>query len=922
MNEASSGATSEASLRLQVGGTLIPGRDIYIARPEDEQLFALLGESEYVNILSSRQVGKSSLMLHTAFRLKEERGARFAVVDLTSLGTPDNAGSYFRGLVGAIARQLQLTFDQQAFWRENTGTETHTQQFVRFFREVVAGQIDAPVVICLDEIDSTLKLSFTDDLFTALRAMYNERAIVPEYQRIAFCLVGVATPDELIKDRRTTPYNVGKTLWLGDFDPARDDLTPLEKTLSDDPQRGPGLLQRVLHWTGGHPFLTNRLCQDLRTSGVAAPEDVDRFVTERYATLDRLGEDVHIQQILRFVRERLSDGLASFDLYERILKGAKERDQPSLAHAELKLSGLVRRDGTGMLVPRNRIYERLFGPEWVRKTRPKQEVRRYRRLALAAAAVLLLGAIGVATYYRAVVVPSEAQLVATQAQIAARRDLERLRVTLSDDPRGWTQVGLPAQDTLAVLQKALPSLNELATARDFKGFALDLSEAPAVDLAPLGALAGLRGLDLRAAKLTALEPLAGLAGLQELDISHNPVSSLAPLSNLLNLRKLDASMTQVSDLEPLRGLAKLESLDVAGTRVNDLGPLSGLTKLEQLDLSSTPVKNLSPLARLVNLKELNLSRTNVEDLAPLAGLVNLRTLALDGLGGIEFNADRIPDLKILRDPAPGKAGTAYQAGETFRDCHECPQMVVVPAGSFEMGSPESEVGRFTNEGPRHPVNIAQPFAVSKYEVRFDEWAFCVQDGDCKAVPDAGWGRGSRPVISVSWEDAKRYVEWLSRKAGHPYRLLTEAEWEYAARAGSEGPRSWHEGEDPCRHASVYDKQGERKYALGEALKRPSESFGCDDGYPETAPVGMFLPNAFGLHDMLGNVWEWTEDCYRESYDGGVARNGTTADCAFRVFRGGGWLNNPQVVRSASRLRETLISRYNNLGFRVARTLTP
>lgn len=371
MNHPPSAAALGASPRLQVGGTLVPGRDIYIARPEDEQLFELLGAGEYVNILSSRQVGKSSLMLRTAFRLKEERGSRFAVVDLTSLGTPDNARSYFRGLVGEIARQLRLQFDPQGFWREDANSGTNTQQFIRFFREEVAGQIDAPVVICLDEIDSTLKLPFTDDLFTALRSMYNERAIVPAYQRIAFCLVGVATPDELIKDRRTTPYNVGKTLWLGDFDAARDDLTQLVQVLSDDPKHGAELLRRVLHWTGGRPFLTTKLCQDLRAASVAAPEDVDRFVDERYGTLEGLGEDVHIQQILRFLRERLTDGLASFNLYERILKGEKERDQPSLAHAELKLSGLVKRDSNGMLVPRNRIYERLFDLEWVRKSRPE-----------------------------------------------------------------------------------------------------------------------------------------------------------------------------------------------------------------------------------------------------------------------------------------------------------------------------------------------------------------------------------------------------------------------------------------------------------------------------------------------------------------------------------------------------------------------
>jgi formylglycine-generating enzyme required for sulfatase activity len=342
--------------------------------------------------------------------------------------------------------------------------------------------------------------------------------------------------------------------------------------------------------------------------------------------------------------------------------------------------------------------------------------------------------------------------------------------------------------------------------------------------------------------------------------------------------------------------------------VSDLSPLARLTKLQQLDVSSTPVSNVAPLSGLTQLKELNLSRTEVRDLSPLEGLTSLRTLALDGLGSITFNASRIPDVKILRDPPPRKAGAVYKPGETFRDCPQCPQMVVVPAGSFEMGSPPGEMGHQKDEEPQHTVRIAQPFAVSKYEVRFDEWMPCVQAAVCKALPDEGWGRGPRPVINVSWDDAKRYVLWLSRKAVHPYRLLTEAEWEYATRAGWERLRHWGDVEkDTCAYANVYD-----------------ESFGCNDGYPFTAPVGMFQPNAFGVHDILGNVWEWTGDCYQDSYRGtlpdGTAR--VTGDCQARVIRGGGWDIDPQVVRSAFRSRGAPDFRYSILGFRVARTLTP
>lgn len=920
MNRQAPEAARPMPPRLQVGGTLIPGRHIYIARPEDKQLFELLAAGEYVNILSSRQVGKSSLMLSTTFRLREH-GHRFAVVDLTSLGTPENPRSYFRGLVGAIAKQLELQFDAQDFWQEGADTETNSQQFIRFFRDTIATQIGAAVVICLDEIDSTLKFPYTDDLFTALRSMYNERALVEAYQRITFCLVGVATPDELIKDRRTTPYNVGKTLWLGDFDAARDNLAPLVQVLNDDLRRGQELLRRVLYWTGGHPFLTTKLCQDLRTAGVAVVEDVDRFVRECYDTLEGLSEDVHFQQILRFLKERLTDGLASFDLYERILNGKKERDQPNLAYAELKLSGLVKRDANGVLVPRNRIYQRLFDLEWVQKSRPKQEVKRYRRLAYAAAAVIVVGLVAVGGYYWEVVAP-------LQSQDEARKELERLQVTLRGDASGLTEVGLPGQDAPRALEQAIPHLVTISSGPGGQPLSLDLSGVDKIDLKTLAPLTGLQRLSLMETKVDDLSPLAELSGLQELDISSTPVNDLAALAPRVfsrpqfrppNLKRLSAGMTGVKDLGPLNHSAKLESLDVSATPVTDLTPLAKVTTLQRLDVSSTQVKDLAPLIGLTRLTELNISRTAVEDLSPLGNLKDLRTLALDGLGITDFNADgRIPDLNVSQDPAPRKAGAAYRRGESFRECRDCPQLVVVPAGRFNMGSPKDEAGRNDDEQPQHPVTFAQPFAVGKYEVRFDEWLLCVQAGRCRPVPDEGWGRSLRPVINVSWGDAKRYVDWLADKTGQPYRFLTEAEWEYAARADTKAPRYWSEQENACTYASVYDAQGQNKYKLGWG------SFNCDDGYPDTAPVGAFQSNAFGLYDMLGNVWEWVADCYHDSYQRAPVDGSAwvTKDCELRVIRGGGWDSGPRRVRSANRDRVSPVDRYDGLGFRVARTLTP
>ena len=247
----------------------------------------------------------------------------------------------------------------------------------------------------------------------------------------------------------------------------------------------------------------------------------------------------------------------------------------------------------------------------------------------------------------------------------------------------------------------------------------------------------------------------------------------------------------------------------------------------------------------------------------------------------------------------------FLPGKKFQDCARCPEMVVVPDGSFLMGSPSDEAGRSDDEGPVHRVTIARPFAVGVYEVTFAEWGACVSGGGCDGFrpDDRGWGRGRRPVINVSWDDAQAYVRWLSRKTGEEYRLLSEAEWEYVARAGTRTRYWWG------------DKIG---------WKRASCS-GCWDrwGGRQTAPVGSFSANAFGLHDVHGNVNEWVEDCWNESYRGAPSDGSAweSGDCSRRVLRGGHWSSLPGFLRSAVRGPRTILW-FNDPGFRVARTLTP
>ena len=254
------------------------------------------------------------------------------------------------------------------------------------------------------------------------------------------------------------------------------------------------------------------------------------------------------------------------------------------------------------------------------------------------------------------------------------------------------------------------------------------------------------------------------------------------------------------------------------------------------------------------------------------------------------------------------------SGRVFRDCPICPEMVVLPTGEFQMGSPEKERGRGTDEGPQHRVLIDKPFAVGKYEVTFAQWDACVGEGGCSHKPsDEGWGRGRRPVVNVSWHDARQFADWLTRKTGKPYHLLSEAEWEYAARAASnlvDAPPPFSTGATINYKQANYDANF--VYAGGQmGVYRQ-----------KTLDVGSFPKNAFGLYDMHGNAWEWVEDCYHDSY-AGAPNDGTpvvSGDCSLHILRGGAWNYQPQYLRSAYRYASAPGVRMENAGLRVARAL--
>jgi formylglycine-generating enzyme required for sulfatase activity len=242
--------------------------------------------------------------------------------------------------------------------------------------------------------------------------------------------------------------------------------------------------------------------------------------------------------------------------------------------------------------------------------------------------------------------------------------------------------------------------------------------------------------------------------------------------------------------------------------------------------------------------------------------------------------------------------------DAFKECDKCPEMIMVPAGRFTMGSPVNEPGREDNEGPQHQVTIGKAFAVGKFAVTFEEWESCVADGGCNRYEpnDQGWGRGRQPVINVSWSDANAYALWVSRKTGKLYRLLTEAEREYVTRAGTATP--FWSGSSITSKLANYDKNDE--VTIGK----------------RTVPVDSFEPNAWGVYQVHGNVWEWVEDCWHDNYQGAPADASawTTRDCSSRVLRGGSWDYVQRFLRSADRNRLNSDLRVSNVGFRLARAV--
>jgi len=373
-----------------VGGTLRPDAPSYVERKADQELFERVVAGDFCYVLTSRQMGKSSLMARTAKRLSES-GVQTAIVDLTQIGTEKKKVSedrWYYGVAHRILRELEIKIDLEGWWQERKNLPA-LQRLTEFFSDLVLGKTTGLVTIFIDEIDTTIDLPFTDDFFAAIRACHNARATELEYERLSFVLLGVASPSDLIKDPKRTPFNIGHRIELTDF--TLEEANPLAQGLGPNSEQCEQALERVLFWTGGHPYLTQKLCRSVAEGRLeaCADKDIDPVVEKQFLSSQASHDDSN----LNFVRDWLTQNSEykgrPLKLYRRIYWGQTVTDDPlSPAQAALKLSGLIVPRKDRELRVRNRIYERVFTDAWARRMMPADW---NRRLAAASVALLVIG---------------------------------------------------------------------------------------------------------------------------------------------------------------------------------------------------------------------------------------------------------------------------------------------------------------------------------------------------------------------------------------------------------------------------------------------------------------------------------------------------------------------------------------------------
>ena len=878
---------SSSSNFFVVGGTLKREAASYVRRPVDDEILQLTLSGEYCNVLAARQTGKSSLMVRTSECLKEQ-GVRTVIIDLTSIGSNVSQSEWFFGLLSRFKRDLNLSVDENAWWQARS-EQSPVQRFSDFLREVILEEISDPIVVFVDEIDSTLKLGFTDDFFAAIRATYNARSNDPAYERLTFVLLGVARPADLIKDRTRTPYNIGAIVDVTDFQ--FFELGAFESALEQAcPGQGGQILSWALEWTGGQPYLSQKLCAEVveQAGGKYSEERLAAVVTQLF-----LGDKARTETNLRSIRDRVSENPHApkmLHIYKRVLTGKQvEAEERSIEQNELKLAGLVKVSSKGFLQVRNRIYASVFDAAWVKANTPVSTTQRVSVIA----SVIAVIAIGVAGYffYRQRTQAAEIQ-AATYVESFNTSQSAEVRIT---NLAGLFELGDQYADQGRELFKGLSHAEQLAL------FELGTPENVGNELLVVVENTYQEQRNTPEGN----EVLQTMSGILEQTSSPAATGLILEINTWLDGRdqagqeQYETAITFYTNAWERSQERNQKNPGV----LYDRGVAYSAT--EQFDLA---LKDFDQVLGMDAARTVEVESVVLGDQA-LADLLRENSSDHPNLA----SAITIPEV-IPTQPSPTPAATATPAleiGSTSVSEKDGMVMVYVPAGEFEMGSSDDEIDKimaecektnigcqldwFEDQQPAHTIYL-DAFWIDQTEVTNAMYSKCVETGNCDQPRKTDYlfdpNYADYPIRYLTWDKADAYCTWAGR------RLPTEAEWEKAA--------GWDEV-----------KQKKNIYPWGDEFICQFAAMRC--GAAEmTSVVGSYESgqSPYGVYDMVGNEKEWVADWYDSGYY-------AISPYSNPLGPGSG---NAHIARGfGGNLFESRISQrefYNEGGFRCARNATP